>query len=54
MITLVKGQPVPESDYIVKEDGTYNEGDLVLCENSTGIEAAFQAYFIVNGKCVGE
>lgn len=54
MIAITNGQPVPESDYTVKNGGNYQDEDLVVCVNAEGYEAAYQAYFIVNGNCKGE
>lgn len=33
MITLVKGQPVPDSDYVVTMGGEYEPTDLVDCSH---------------------
>lgn len=53
MISLVKGQPVPDSDLVVAVGGDYEATDLVLCAHVSDPDVAIcqhQANFIATGE----
>lgn len=54
MINLIDNKQVPETQYFVIRGGTFEDTDLVVCVDVNGNEAAFQAFYIFNGACVGE